>query len=192
MRSRSRRSRRSASRRVALVGSMPTRRGIAVLSRDVQRAMRVARIAPRVAARALEAWGRRPPPPTGDPSNDDAYARGPARVVPARRPVARARARLPRPAVGLRARRRQAPVTLWWGEDDTVCVPVDRRVTTNARCRTRPCGSSRARTRSSSAAGGTSSRTSLALWNKRHTLDTVVWRSSSRAEVAFGLASAGA
>ena len=38
--------------------------------------MRLARVAPRVAARALEAWGRRPPPPTGDPSTDDAYARG--------------------------------------------------------------------------------------------------------------------
>ena len=38
--------------------------------------MRVARFAPRVAARGLERWGRQPPPPTGDPVTDEAYARG--------------------------------------------------------------------------------------------------------------------
>jgi len=62
--------------RVALVGSMPTPDGVRALPRDVQSVIRVARVAPRVAARGLEAWGRRPPPPTGDALTDDAYARG--------------------------------------------------------------------------------------------------------------------
>ncbi len=51
--------------RVALVGSMPPPDEVGALPRDVQRLMRVSRFAPRVAARALEHWGRRPPPPTG-------------------------------------------------------------------------------------------------------------------------------
>src|SRR4051794_25986137 len=51
--------------RVALVGSMPTPDGVRALPRDVRNVIRVARLAPRVAARGLEAWGRRPPPPTG-------------------------------------------------------------------------------------------------------------------------------
>src|SRR5205823_386125 len=59
-----------------LVGSMPTPEGMRALPRDVQRIARIARIAPRLAARGLEAWGRRPPPPTGDALTDDAYARG--------------------------------------------------------------------------------------------------------------------
>src|SRR5436190_19579352 len=62
--------------RVALVGSMPPPDAVAALPRDVQRLMRVSRLAPRAAARALEHWGMGPPPPTGNPLTDDAYARG--------------------------------------------------------------------------------------------------------------------
>ncbi|HEV8104665.1 MAG TPA: alpha/beta fold hydrolase [Gaiellaceae bacterium] len=109
--------------RVALVGSMPPVAGNKLLARDVQRAMRTARVAPRVAARALEAWGKRPPPPTGDPATDAAYAAG-------RREsfrygglwLARELAYLTRPW-GFELEDVRAPVTLWWGEDDTVCVP---------------------------------------------------------------------
>ena len=109
--------------RVALVGSMPVASGTGVLSRDVQRAMRLARRAPRLAAKALETWGKRPPPPTGDPSNDDAYARG--RVESFRHGglwLARELAYLSRPW-GFELADVHAPVTLWWGESDTVCVP---------------------------------------------------------------------
>ena len=109
--------------RVALVGSMPTAAGVAALSRDVQRAMRLARVAPRVAARGLEAWGRRPTPPTGHPSTDEAYARG--RVESFRHGglwLALELAYLGRPW-GFELADVQAPVTLWWGESDTVCVP---------------------------------------------------------------------
>jgi pimeloyl-ACP methyl ester carboxylesterase len=111
-------------RRVALVGSMPRPEGTSALSHDVQRAMRLARIAPRVAARALEAWGRRPPPPTGDPSNDAAYAAG--RRESFRHGglwLARELAYLGRPWA-FELADVQAPVTLWWGEDDTVCIPA--------------------------------------------------------------------
>jgi pimeloyl-ACP methyl ester carboxylesterase len=128
--------------RVALVGSMPTHAGTAVLSRDVRRAMRVARVAPRVAARALEDWGRKPPPPTGDPLSDAAYAAG-------RREsfrygglwLARELAYLGRPW-GFELADVQAPVTLWWGENDTVCVPAIgrdfERSLPNARLRIEP------------------------------------------------------
>jgi pimeloyl-ACP methyl ester carboxylesterase len=110
-------------RRVALVGSMPPPTHVAALARDVQRVMRLARVAPRVAARGLERWGRRPPPPTGDPVTDDAYARG-------RREsfsygglwLARELAYLGRPW-GFDLVDVRVPVTLWWGDDDRVCPP---------------------------------------------------------------------
>ena len=110
--------------RVALVGSMPTPAGVAVLARDVRRAMRIAQVAPRVAARGLEAWGRRPPPPTGDPSTDAAYAAG--RIESFRYGglwLARELASLARPW-GFELADVQAPVTLWWGDADTVCAPA--------------------------------------------------------------------
>jgi len=110
--------------RVALVGSMPPAAGVSVLARDVRRAMRLARVAPRLAARALEQGGRRPPPPTGDPSTDAAYAAG--RVESFRHGglwLARELAYLGRPW-GFELADVQAPVTLWWGEADTVCVPA--------------------------------------------------------------------
>jgi pimeloyl-ACP methyl ester carboxylesterase len=109
--------------RVALVGSMPPADGIDVLPRDVQRLMRIARVAPRVAARGLEAWGRRPPPPTGHPDTDAAYARG--RVESFRFGglwLARELAYLGRPW-GFELDEVRAPVTLWWGERDRVCPP---------------------------------------------------------------------
>jgi pimeloyl-ACP methyl ester carboxylesterase len=109
--------------RAALVGSMPTPDGVGELPADVQRVMRVARVAPRLAARGLEAWGRRPPPPTGRADTDEAYARG--RVESFREGglwLARELAYLGRPW-GFDLADVRAPVTLWWGERDHVCPP---------------------------------------------------------------------
>jgi pimeloyl-ACP methyl ester carboxylesterase len=109
--------------RVVLVGSMPTYDGIAVLPPDVRRVMRVARVAPRVAARGLERWGRQPTPPTGEPATDAAYAQG--RVESFRHGglwLARELAYLGRPW-GFEPGEILAPVSLWWGEDDRVCPP---------------------------------------------------------------------
>jgi pimeloyl-ACP methyl ester carboxylesterase len=109
--------------RVALVGSMPPPDGVAQLPRDVQGVMRLARLSPRIAARGLEAWGRRPTPPTGDAATDEAYARG--RVESFRDGglwLARELAYLGRPW-GFDLADVRAPVTLWWGERDTVCPP---------------------------------------------------------------------
>jgi len=109
--------------RVALVASMPPHDGVDALPRDVQQVIRVARVAPRVAARGLERWGRRPPPPTGDPLSDDAYARG--RVESFREGglwLARELAYLSRPW-GFELSDVAAPVTLWWGDEDRVCPP---------------------------------------------------------------------
>ena len=109
--------------RVALVGSMPPHDGVDALPRDVQQVIRVARVAPRVAARGLERWGRRPPPPTGDALSDDAYARG--RVESFRDGglwLARELAYLSRPW-GFELSDVAAPVTLWWGDEDRVCPP---------------------------------------------------------------------
>jgi pimeloyl-ACP methyl ester carboxylesterase len=109
--------------RVALVGSMPTPELVHELPRDVQSVMRLARMSPRVAARGLAAWGRRPVPPTGDTATDEAYARG--RVESFRAGglwLARELAYLGRPW-GFELSDVRAPVTLWWGERDTVCPP---------------------------------------------------------------------
>jgi pimeloyl-ACP methyl ester carboxylesterase len=109
--------------RVALVGSMPTPERVGDLPRDVQSVMRHARFSPRIAARGLEAWGRRPTPPTGDAATDEAYARG--RVESFRDGglwLARELAYLGRPW-GIELGDVRAPVTLRWGERDTVCPP---------------------------------------------------------------------
>jgi pimeloyl-ACP methyl ester carboxylesterase len=109
--------------RVALVGSMPPPDLTRYLSRDVRAVMRVARLSPRLAARSLERWGRQPTPPTGHPSTDEAYARG--RVESFRHGglwLARELAYLGRPW-GFDPADVTAPVTLWWGERDRVCLP---------------------------------------------------------------------
>jgi pimeloyl-ACP methyl ester carboxylesterase len=109
--------------RVALVGSMPPHDGVAALPRDVRRVMGLARIAPRLAAHGLEAWGRRPPPPTGDPATDEAYALGRAESFRSGGLwLARELAYLGRPW-GFDLADVRAPVTLWWGESDHVCPP---------------------------------------------------------------------
>ena len=111
-------------RRVALVGAMPRPELASVLSPTVRRTMRVARLSPWVAARGLEAWGRRPPPPTGDPVTDGAYARG--RAESFRHGglwLARELAYLGRPW-GFSPGDIGAPVTLWWGDADDVCPPA--------------------------------------------------------------------
>jgi pimeloyl-ACP methyl ester carboxylesterase len=109
--------------RAALVGSMPTPEGVDQLPRDVRNVMRLSRRAPRVAARGLEAWGRRPPPPTGDPASDEAYALG--RAESFRNGglwLAHELAYLGRPW-GFDLADVRIPVTLWWGARDTVCPP---------------------------------------------------------------------
>jgi pimeloyl-ACP methyl ester carboxylesterase len=113
--------------RAVLVGSMPPPDLVPHLDADVRKAMRVARLAPRVAAHGLERWGRQPTPPTGDPVTDEAYARG--RVESFRHGgmwLARELAYLGRPW-GFELAQVQAPVSLWWGERDTVCPPVIAR-----------------------------------------------------------------
>jgi pimeloyl-ACP methyl ester carboxylesterase len=110
--------------RVALVGAMPPPDGVRLLQRDVRLVMRLARISPPLAARALERWGRQPTPPTGDPSTDEAYARG--RVESFRCGgmwLAHELAYLGRPW-GFEPAEVRAPVTLWWGERDVVCPPA--------------------------------------------------------------------
>ena len=109
--------------RVALVGSMPPPDLAGYLSRDVQFAMRLARVSPRAAARGLERWGRKPTPPTGDPATDLAYGRG--RVESFRHGglwLAYELAYLARPW-GFELGEVTAPVTLWWGDRDHVCPP---------------------------------------------------------------------
>ena len=94
------------------------------LARDVRLSLRAATLAPRFLARRLEAWGRKPTPPTGHPGHRRRLPAWAHRVVPRRRDVARPRARRARPALGLRScRGSSAPVTLWWGESDAVCPP---------------------------------------------------------------------
>lgn len=109
--------------RVALVASMPPPDALDALPGDVRRVMRLARFSPRLAAFGLERWGRQEPPPTGDPVTDEAYARG--RVESFRAGglwLARELAYLGRPW-GFELADVRAPVTMWWGERDTVCPP---------------------------------------------------------------------
>jgi len=111
-------------RRVALVGSMPRPELVSELPPTVRRTMRIARMAPWVAARGLEAWGRRPPPPTGDPVTDGAYARGRAESFRhGGQWLALELAYLGRPW-GFSLDQVRSPVALWWGDADNVCPPA--------------------------------------------------------------------
>lgn len=110
--------------RVALVGSMPPPDLMALVDKDVRLAVRASRLAPRVAARRFERWGRLPVPSTGSPDTDGAYGRG--RAESFRHGglwLARELAYLSRPW-GFELSDVRAPVTLWWGEEDTVCPPA--------------------------------------------------------------------
>jgi len=109
--------------RVVLVGSMPLPDRTAALARDVRLSLRAATLAPRFLARRLEAWGRKPTPPTGHPDTDAAYLRG--RVESFRAGgmwLVQELAVLGRPW-GFDVGEISAPVTLWWGESDVVCPP---------------------------------------------------------------------
>ncbi len=110
--------------RVALAGSMPSPDLVSLTDRDVRRSVKLARVAPRLLARRLETWGREPTPPTGSPATDAAYARG--RIESFRAGglwLARELAALGRPW-GFDLAAVTVPVTLWWGESDTVCPPA--------------------------------------------------------------------
>ncbi|HZQ80757.1 MAG TPA: alpha/beta fold hydrolase [Gaiellaceae bacterium] len=110
--------------RVALVGSMPPPDLVHLLAADVQKAVRVSGIAPRLAVRGLEQWGRLPTPPTGSPETDAAYARG--RVEGFRAGglwLARELAYLGKPW-GFELADVKQPVTLWWGTQDETCLPA--------------------------------------------------------------------
>ena len=109
--------------RVVLVGSMPLPDRTAALARDVRLSLRAATLAPRLLARRLEAWGRKPTPPTGHPDTDAAYLRG--RVESFRAGamwLVQELAVLGRPW-GFDIGEISAPATLWWGESDVVCPP---------------------------------------------------------------------
>lgn len=108
---------------VVLVGSMPLPDRTAALARDVRLSLRAATLAPRFLARRLEAWGRKPTPPTGHPDTDEAYLRG--RIESFRSGgtwLVRELAALGRPW-GFDVGDISAPVSLWWGESDVVCPP---------------------------------------------------------------------
>ena len=113
--------------RVALVASMPVPDGVRLLPSPVRTAMRLSRISPRLAAPGLERWGRSRTPPTGRPETDAAYARGRAESFRGGGEwLARELAYLGRPwGFGLADVR--APVTLWWGDRDTVTPPAIAR-----------------------------------------------------------------
>lgn len=109
--------------RIALVGSMPIPAGVRVMPKDVRQVMRLARISPRLAARALERWGRKPPEPTGAADTDEAYARGRSEsFAHGGMWLARELAYLGR-AWGFELSSVRAPVTLWWGDRDYVTPP---------------------------------------------------------------------
>ena len=77
---------------------------------------------------ASSSGARRPPPPTGDPATDEAYARGRAESFrDGGMWLARELAYLGRPW-GFELADVHAPVTLWWGERDTVCPPPIARI----------------------------------------------------------------
>ena len=108
---------------VVLVGSMPYPDRAGELARDVRLSLRAATLAPRFLARRLEAWGRRPTPPTGQADTDDAYARGRTESFRAGGMwLVRELAVLGRPW-GFDLSAVTAPATLWWGESDVVCPP---------------------------------------------------------------------
>jgi len=110
--------------RVALVGSMPPPDLLSLLARDVRLSVRLASLAPRLLTGRLEAWGRRPTPPTGRSDTDDAYGRGRQESFRAGGAwLARELAVLGRPW-GFELAEVGAPVTLWWGASDPVCPPA--------------------------------------------------------------------
>lgn len=99
----------------ALAGSLP---------RDLRLMLRLARRAPVLARRPLAAWGRRPPPPTGDPACDAAYAAGRAEAFKQGSAGLAWELRLLARDWGFRVEEIRVPVSLWYGERDRVCPPV--------------------------------------------------------------------
>lgn len=110
--------------RVALVASMPPPDQAHHLADDVRQVTRVAGYSLRWAAFHLERWGRRPVLETGDPRTDEAYARG--RLEAFRHgglTLARELRYIGRPW-DFDLSEVRVPVTLWAGDEDTVCPPA--------------------------------------------------------------------
>ena len=109
--------------RVVLVGSMPLPDTRGPSRATCGSSLRAATVAPRFLARRLEAWGRKPTPPTGHPETDAAYQRGRTESFRAGGMwLVNELAALGRPW-GFDPAQITAPVTLWWGESDVVCPP---------------------------------------------------------------------
>lgn len=109
--------------RAAVVAGMPPPDGLGAMPLDTRQAIRLARVSPRLAARPLARWGRRPVAPTGDPDCDRAYAAGRAESFrDGALWLALELALLSRPW-GFELAEVRVPVTLWYGERDRV-TPV--------------------------------------------------------------------
>jgi pimeloyl-ACP methyl ester carboxylesterase len=113
--------------RVSLVASMPPHDVVSMVRRDVHVSVLAAKRSLRIATAMLESWGRRPTARLPDSAHSDAYARG--RVESFRsggRWLAQELAYLGRPW-GFDLADVRAPVTIWWGERDTICpAPIAR------------------------------------------------------------------
>jgi pimeloyl-ACP methyl ester carboxylesterase len=111
-----------------VVAGMPLPQWLDLVPGDLQKVMRMVRRAPPLAWRPLTRWGAQPVVSTGDADCDRVYAAG--RVESFRRGprwlVAELRV-LGRPW-GFDLHAINTPVTLWYGERDTVCPPeIGRR-----------------------------------------------------------------
>lgn len=109
--------------RAVVVAGMPPPDGLRAMPEDAQRTIRVARRSTRAGAALLARWSRRPPPPTGTPESDRAYAEG--RVESFRHGthwLALELAALSRPW-GFELADVRAPVSLLYGARDVVCPP---------------------------------------------------------------------
>jgi len=109
--------------KAVVVAGMPVPEWLDLLPDDLQKMMRLVRRAPALAWRPLARWGAQPVVSTGDADCDRAYAsgrvesfrRGPRWLVAELRVLG-----LP---WGFDVAAIGTPVTLWYGERDTVCPP---------------------------------------------------------------------
>ncbi|HEY3961346.1 MAG TPA: alpha/beta fold hydrolase [Gaiellaceae bacterium] len=109
--------------RVSLVASMPPHDVVSMVRRDVHVSVMTAKRSLRLATAMLESWGRRPTAALPDPAHSAAYARGRVEsFTSGGRWLAQELAYLGRPW-GFELSDVRAPVTIWWGDRDTICPP---------------------------------------------------------------------